>query len=71
MQCSDSSFTTLRRLANQLGLPARWLKAEAVAGRIPYLRVGRSLRFNPEHVERVLADRATTNQSTNPEAIHA
>jgi hypothetical protein len=55
---AESSFANLRRLASRTGLPAAWLKAEADAGRIPCLRVGRSLKFNVEAVERVLAERA-------------
>jgi hypothetical protein len=34
------------------------MKAEADAGRVPHLRVGRRLLVNPEAVERVLMDRA-------------
>ena len=56
----ETSFTTLRRLASRTGLPATWLKAEAEAGRIPCLKIGRRvLRFNVDAVERALADRAT------------
>ncbi len=52
-------LTTLYRLAKQLKLPATWLKDEAEAGRIPVLRAGRRILFNPEAVECVLLDRAT------------
>ncbi len=45
-------------LALELGLPREWLKAEAEAGRIPCLRVGRRLRFNLRAVERALSERA-------------
>jgi hypothetical protein len=48
----------IHALARRLGLPAGWLKAEANAGRIPCLRVGRQLRFNPVAVEAVLSDQA-------------
>ncbi len=50
------NFVALARL---LKLPARWLKAEALAGRIANLRVGRRLMFNPKAVERALAERAS------------
>lgn len=45
-------------LARRLRLPAAWLRAEAVAGRIPSLRAGRRLLFNVEAVERTLLERA-------------
>jgi len=51
-------FLPLRRAAARLGVPAAWLRAEARAARVPYLRVGRRLLFNPAAVEAVLLDRA-------------
>lgn len=45
-------------LAARLRLPARWLKSEAIAGRIPCLRVGRRFLFNVDAVEQALAARA-------------
>jgi hypothetical protein len=52
------SFLPLRRAAVRLGVPAAWLRAEADAGRVPHLRVGRRLLVNPQAVERVLLERA-------------
>lgn len=49
-------------LANFLRLPRRWLKREAHAGRIPCLRVGRRLLFDPEAVRLVLARRASEGE---------
>ncbi len=51
-------FLPLRRAATRLGVPAAWLRAEARAGRVPHLRVGRRLLFNLAAVESVLLDRA-------------
>jgi excisionase family DNA binding protein len=48
----------LSRLAARLRLPADWLREEALAGRIPCLRVGRKLLFNADAVEKALAERA-------------
>jgi hypothetical protein len=45
-------------LSARLRLPAGWLRAEALAGRIPCLMVGRRLLFNLGAVQKVLADRA-------------
>ncbi len=53
-----NAYVSAIELAHELGLPLAWLKAEAKAGRIPSLQVGRRLLFNPEAVERVLLDRA-------------
>jgi hypothetical protein len=39
-------------------LPTEWIKAEAEAGRIPHLRIGKRYRFNLEAVIGTLADRA-------------
>ncbi len=47
-------------LAAALKLPRSWLIDEADAGRIPFLRVGKLRMFNPEAVERVLAERAAS-----------
>ena len=51
-------FVSLNQLSHELNLPSAWLRAEARAGRIPSLRVGRRLVFDPERVMRVLSDRA-------------
>lgn len=45
-------------LAEHLRLPAIWLRKEALAGRIPALRVGHRYRFNPLAVEHALLERA-------------
>lgn len=52
----------LNRLAGQLRLPAGWLRTQAISGRIPCLRVGRRLLFNPEAVRRALADLAAVSK---------
>ena len=56
---TDLSLLTVVALARRLGLSAAWLKDEAEAGRIPSLRIGRSLRFNAVAVERALVARAS------------
>ena len=47
----------LGAMARQLRVPATWLRAEAEAGRIPHLRAGSALLFDPEVVERIVLDR--------------
>jgi hypothetical protein len=56
---TDSNLLTVVALAHRLRLPAGWLKAEAKAGRIPSLKIGRYMRFNAVAVERRLAARAS------------
>ena len=51
------SFLSIKRAAPRLGVPAAWLQAEALAGRVPCLLAGRRLLVNPEAVERVLLER--------------
>ena len=53
-------LTNLAGLARRLNLPKSWLENEAREGRIPCLVVGRRRLFNPEAVERTLAERAAT-----------
>ena len=54
----DDELTNLIGLSRRLRLPTAWLKAEAMDGRIPCLRVGRRLLFNTRAVEQVLVERA-------------
>ena len=51
-------LVNLAGLSRHLHLPLPWLRAEANAGRIPCLKVGRKRLFNVEAVEDALAERA-------------
>lgn len=63
LACMDTkTFMPLHMLSRRLGLPAAWIKAEAEAGRLPHLRAGRQMMFNPEAVERVLFERTQQEQ---------
>ena len=55
---TPESFTPLRRAAARLGVPAAWLRAEAIEGRIPHLKIGRRLLFKVEEVERAPVERS-------------
>ena len=58
---SETPLHTLRMLARRYtrhGLTTSWLKAEAEAGRIPCLRAGRRLLFDPLAVDQALLARA-------------
>jgi hypothetical protein len=54
----EKTYTTVNRLSRQIGIPAKWLKTEAEAGRIPSLVVGRRRFFNRATVEIALAETA-------------
>lgn len=53
---------TVRKLSRLTRLPMTWLREEADAGRLPCLRVGRRLLFNPAAVEAALAERAASTE---------
>lgn len=44
--------------AELLGVPCRWLEAEADAGRVPCLRIGRTVLFDVESVQQALLSQA-------------
>jgi hypothetical protein len=56
------AFVPAIELANELGLPLAWLKAEAKAGRIPSLQVARRQMFDANAVRAVLAERTGNRQ---------
>ncbi|MFZ1926911.1 MAG: helix-turn-helix domain-containing protein [Solirubrobacteraceae bacterium] len=47
-----------RQAAAILNVPASWIAAEARAGRIPHVRLGRYVRFNAEELMRWCAGRS-------------
>jgi hypothetical protein len=59
---STKAYITAIELANELGLPLAWLKAEAKAGRIPSLQVGRRQVFDAGTVLAALAERTAKGQ---------
>jgi hypothetical protein len=58
MNASPTSLLPLAMTARLLHVPAAWLRAEAEAGRIPHLRAGKVLLFDPDLVEKLLIERA-------------
>ena len=48
--------------ASRLGVPASWLKSEAIAERIPCLHVNRRLLFNVEQVKFALLKMAEVSK---------
>jgi hypothetical protein len=55
---NSPQLLSLPTLAQALSLPESWIKAEADAGRIPHLRIGKRYRFNGIAVVSALAERA-------------
>jgi excisionase family DNA binding protein len=45
---------TLPEMARRLRVPAKWLREQAIAGRIPHLRAGSAFLFEPSAVERAV-----------------
>ena len=55
----ENDLLNLPSCAHRLGVPVRWLKTQAEAGRIPCLRFGkRKYLFNLEAVRLAIADLA-------------
>ncbi len=54
---NESAFVSVHRAAVKLGVPVEWLRTEAVAGRLPALKIGRRLLFNVAAVHQALQDR--------------
>jgi hypothetical protein len=57
-----SDLLSLHQLAGRIRLPREWLRDEALAGRLPCLRVGRKLFFNLSTIEKILAERAANSR---------
>lgn len=54
----NKQAVTLSRMARILRVPVGWLRTEAEAGRVPHLRAGAVILFDPMAVQRVLVARA-------------
>jgi excisionase family DNA binding protein len=63
MGSENSPALTARQLAEVLQVTPRTVYSLARQGRIPHLRVGRSLRFRLEQVEEALAAGPSTSQA--------
>ncbi len=53
---------SLARMARVLGVTQSWLRAEADAGRVPYLMAGRRYLFAADAVRQCLAERAAQTE---------
>ena len=55
---THSKLLPIGPTARRFRVPVTWLREEANAGRVPHLKAGRSILFDPEAVEAVLLERA-------------
>ena len=58
----QSKLLPVGPMARRVRVPAKWLRAEAEAGRIPCLKADKAILFDPNAVEAVLLDRARQGQ---------
>jgi hypothetical protein len=58
MNFDQSNLLALPSMARRLRVPSRWLRAEALAGRVPCLNAGGRLLFHAPAVEAALIERA-------------
>jgi hypothetical protein len=61
-----SEVLTLNRAAHRLGVSARWLKAEADAGRVPHLRAEKRYLFELSAASEAIASQIL---SKRPEEV--
>jgi len=64
-------FLAMEEMARRAGIPVAWLRREVQAGRIPCLKIGRKLLFNPTLVEQALLDLATATEPKREVAARA
>ena len=62
------TLTNLAGLSARLRLPPAWLRVEALTGRIPCLKIGRKLLFNPDAVAKALSERAAERREVSDHA---
>ena len=60
---TQSEIVPLETLARQLKVSKAFLHRETKAGRIPFLRAGKQIRYNPAAVREALALQAAENQN--------
>jgi excisionase family DNA binding protein len=55
-RAGSGKLLTAEEVADQLGVGVKWVWAQARAGTIPHVKLGRYRRFRPEAIERWIAD---------------
>ena len=67
MITNESKLVVLGAMARRLGVPTRWLRAEAEEGRLPHVKAGNTLLFVPAVVIETLVARAAQMPGQNQE----
>ena len=65
MKIIEKQLLKAGQTARKLGVPVGWLRTEAEAGRLPHLKAGRILLFEPKRVEQILIERAQIEGVSN------
>jgi hypothetical protein len=66
----SSNLLPLRLMARRLRVPAKWLRAEALAGRLPHLNADGQLLFHAATIASALLARAAGENSQKGKADH-
>ena len=53
----DGYLFTYEQVAERLGVSVVWLRRQVSARRVPYVQLGRSVRFTEAQVQMLIADR--------------
>jgi excisionase family DNA binding protein len=66
---TPSPLLDARQAAETLNVPSSWIAAEARAGRIPHLRLGRYVRFSRDELMRWCEGRSVGPRSRRASAV--
>jgi excisionase family DNA binding protein len=56
LDAGAAKLLTAEEVAERLGVGVKWVWAQARAGAIPHVKLGRYQRFRPEAIDRWIAD---------------
>jgi hypothetical protein len=65
----NTSLLPLNIIARRLRVPVRWLRDEALAGRVPHLDAGGKLMADLAAVEAVLHERAVGDRASSERVV--
>jgi excisionase family DNA binding protein len=52
----DAHLLTIAEAAEYLNVPFTWLRDKVSAREVPHTRLGRHVRFTPEHLDQIIRD---------------
>jgi excisionase family DNA binding protein len=56
---------TLNEMAEQLNVKQSWLKAMIFRNEIPFIKIGKHIRFSPKEIQKWIEDRKIQEDSWN------